>query len=993
MSKPIETRFLTPNSSNLPVSSMARKRIFLSESARSAHRISAHILSAVPLYLCTLLLATGCDESKGKMIEHSACDNISCGGHGLCLVNANQQPICMCTSGYKTPADNALDCVADDSLSSGNACEGVTCSAHGNCLLTTEGKSVCLCDTGYHISSENPLACIADITQPANACDGVTCSSHGSCLLSTDGQAVCLCDTGYHYADSSMISCAPDEEAANPCDSISCSDHGICLITVTGTPACLCHTGYHVNDAKITECIKDAEPENPCENTKCGEGVCIVTAENAAACLCNPGYHVTADNLTECIKDDEPVNPCQNGTESIDCGGNGVCVVMNENTAACLCHTGYHITSDNLTECTKDAEPDNPCESTNCGEGHCIVTAGNLAACLCNSGYHVTADNLAECIKDDEPKNPCESTYCGEGVCIVTANQDAACLCHSGYYITDGDPTRCIKDPEPPNPCNAINCHESTCIATSSGADGHDYTEECNSHGSCLLSTDGKAVCLCQTGYHHADGSMTFCDRDEAPVNPCENTKCGEGVCIVTAENAAACLCNPGYHVTTDNLTECIKDVEPENPCESTNCGEGICIVSSLGTAACLCNPGYHVTTDNLPECIKDAEPENPCKSTDCGGYGICIVTANDAAACLCNPGYHITAEHPDQCIKNESSCNEILCPQYAVCNTNGIEAWCECDANLHLVKDEDACVCDNDNGYYGTAGSCKRCEGKGYVWDPENVTCECDYASSYYDEFTETGAWYCKLCEGEGMLFDGDYCFCDNANRYYGKPGSCEICDNHRFIVDGECRTVDMISPWDIVYFGQYPQIYDEEADNWRYDPIEWIVLDVDIENTRLLLLSQYILDARSFHEVQTPINWYESTLYTWLSGGDGGTNPLGLWYGENSFVYMAFGGYFYSMNIPSIEEVRQYFTDEHDNNASRKAYATPYANTNATGSQSTSFSPMAWWLRSRGARDGAAAVIQSNGSISSGGYPVCQFDNGDRVILGVRPMMWLYL
>src|SRR5574344_1982782 len=63
-------------------------------------------------------------------------------------------------------------------------------------------------------------------------------------------------------------------------------------------------------------------------------------------------------------------------------------------------------------------------------------------------------------------------------------------------------------------------------------------------------------------------------------------------------------------------------------------------------------------------------------------------------------------------------------------------------------------------------------------------------------------------------------------------------------------------------VSFGNYYQ----ENENSK-DPIEWLVLDVDTENKKALLISRYALDSKPYHETLTSITWEECSLRKWLN------------------------------------------------------------------------------------------------------------------------------
>lgn len=71
-------------------------------------------------------------------------------------------------------------------------------------------------------------------------------------------------------------------------------------------------------------------------------------------------------------------------------------------------------------------------------------------------------------------------------------------------------------------------------------------------------------------------------------------------------------------------------------------------------------------------------------------------------------------------------------------------------------------------------------------------------------------------------------------------------------------------ISVGDIVTFGHYEQ--DNDLANGP-EPIEWIVLDYDETNHKVLLLSRYGLDTKPFNTGPTSTTWERCTLRSWMN------------------------------------------------------------------------------------------------------------------------------
>ena len=97
------------------------------------------------------------------------------------------------------------------------------------------------------------------------------------------------------------------------------------------------------------------------------------------------------------------------------------------------------------------------------------------------------------------------------------------------------------------------------------------------------------------------------CAPDEVAPNPCASVDCGgHGTCLVSGDNAAVCLCNSGYHATVDAPAQCVPDEVAPNPCASVDCGlGGVCVPDGL-TAVCVCGVGYTLIENH--KCISKAD-------------------------------------------------------------------------------------------------------------------------------------------------------------------------------------------------------------------------------------------------------------------------------------------------------------------------------------------------------------------------------------------------
>ncbi|MBQ8135945.1 MAG: hypothetical protein IJ174_00725 [Clostridia bacterium] len=67
-----------------------------------------------------------------------------------------------------------------------------------------------------------------------------------------------------------------------------------------------------------------------------------------------------------------------------------------------------------------------------------------------------------------------------------------------------------------------------------------------------------------------------------------------------------------------------------------------------------------------------------------------------------------------------------------------------------------------------------------------------------------------------------------------------------------------------DIVQMGCWPQSHS----GYDRTPIEWIVLDIDEENGRALLISRYLLEPVAYSDSLAPTTWETSDLRRWFNG-----------------------------------------------------------------------------------------------------------------------------
>lgn len=184
-----------------------------------------------------------------------------------------------------------------------------------------------------------------------------------------------------------------------------------------------------------------------------------------------------------------------------------------------------------------------------------------------------------------------------------------------------------------------------------------------------------------------------------------------------------------------------------------------------------------------------------------------------------------------------------------------------------------------------------------------------------------------------------------------------------------------------DVIKFGRYEQ--DGNTKNGD-EAIEWIVLEV--KEGKALIISKYILDARSFNNRYEDTTWEESSIRSWLNNTflssafnavESNIIALSNISNDKNSVYNTSSGNATRDRIflLSIAEFKQYFVEKGSWNCEWTAYALSKVD--------ICFGD--WWLRTSGdASNKASYVDEKDGIVYSGDFVLG--DDG-----GVRPAMWI--
>ena len=184
-------------------------------------------------------------------------------------------------------------------------------------------------------------------------------------------------------------------------------------------------------------------------------------------------------------------------------------------------------------------------------------------------------------------------------------------------------------------------------------------------------------------------------------------------------------------------------------------------------------------------------------------------------------------------------------------------------------------------------------------------------------------------------------------------------------------------------IEFGNYPQDKDGTE-----KPIEWIVMKN--EGNQVLLLSKYVLDAKSYNEEWEDVTWETSDIRQWLNNefyttafnkAEKAKIQTSLIKNEDNSEYGTNGGNDTEDKVflLSEKETETLFSNKEE----RIAKATEYAQ--KSGVYVNKEKAACWWLRSPGEDSDSAAEVYDGGWVGRNGDGV-YYNN-----VGVRPALYL--
>ncbi len=686
----------------------------------------------------------------------------------------------------------------------------------------------------------------------------------------------------------------------------------------------------------------------------CSGGSCQLTA-------CMDNHHI---NENTCEADSETA--C--GVEAKDCTADawwdgGDCI-----DGKCIpnaCKGDYHLAQNELGK--NWCEPNN---DLNCGEHGLECTGGQqcvggrcLGNTICDGVLRNTLIELDHC---GDCSHRCDdSLICDQGQCKL-GNGTAYC---SGTKVTMGTIDRCSSCTD--KCADGKICQNNACVAGAgmtycSGATidtriNIDHCGDCNHKcGEGLICSEG--TCKAGNGLMYCHDVKITSTNDSANCSGCDNlcpigSRCGTNSGVVTCiEGIGSTYCNGVSRNTSNdsaNCGQCGKMCSVGEICQS-----GVC---TTGTASTYCNGVSRNTSNDSTNC---GQCEKVCGVGEICSNGVCITGTGST---YCDGVSRNTSDDSANCGQCGKMCSVGEICQSGVCTAGTGTTYCD-GVSRNTSNDSTNC------------GQCKKVCDVGEICS--NGVCTIG-----------TGSTYCDGTLVNTRIDKANCAQCGNA------------CASEEYCISATCTTTGTIT------FGNYYQ-----SNATTKEPIQWRILEIDSVNHKMLLLSEYVLDAQAYHRSLTSITWANSSLRTWLNvtfmaaafnateqasiqtthldnpnnhGTEGGVATddkvflLGLSdiYGEN---------YNYSAG-------NWYFNNDNDRRAmatwyavvKRGASALVYNNDNSTLCNKTNFQlnkcSVAWWLRSPNNIEGTAVCVDGVGSMDN---ELCDVDF---VNIGVRPALWV--
>lgn len=394
----------------------------------------------------------------------------------------------------------------------------------------------------------------------------------------------------------------------------------------------------------------------------------------------------------------------------------------------------------------------------------------------------------------------------------------------------------------------------------------------------------------------------------------------------------------------------------------------------------------------------------------------------NIKAYCENDPFVFISYPHDDSVLVL-SIISTMQDRAYRVWYDEGIAPAAEYEADIFRRMQESACVIFFISSHFFSSAWCKKEMDRCIKYKKDFLLIFLEGQEppkSYLEDlgFAQNGE-NAELIDSKQHVFWSGY---RSKFRFYEKLEEWEMLSKCREAVDKrpiskifdnfggiKQKTDTSLQFSDCITFGRYPTgVNAEMAD------IIWRVIAV--EENRVLLFSEYLLDARHFHEKEEEVCWESCDLQKWLNSEfyDQAFNEeekkdilISKVSTRSNQVYGTECGP--EVESPvfllSAEEVYLYFTENPGSFYYQTdkfqtvgqasfllARYTEYAGTRTcyTNNERAPLSGW-WWLRTSGEKKTMSALISSTPQLNMGGVSVKFPPNGPKPAGGVRPAIWI--
>lgn len=724
----------------------------------------------------------------------------SCGGDGYyydvalnqCLYNeCGPTGINVATStGY-----NCFDCYLDVPQKIAKRADGVTITSD-QCVSCQDNakptrSNVCVCNEGYKMNYANE--CVkcdnliegdywrnnlkrcekCPITLYTTGTECKFCGEHAGVDPLDQSKCACLpafANAGYNImVDKSCKKCNAElGEVYNP-DTMMCED---------------CSPNTYVDNGECKICDTNSSPDLG-DRTKCLCDEGFFKAQDGLCYTCSGVDRYWDDDKKECIR-------CTDGAFV----KNGMCVRCGLNSVRRI---GTDICDLDPTA-VGDRNPD---------FFHLSANGLNYKYCDETRRYYwnPTNDMCSQCrttqiVKDGE----CASCPANEEPSIMDYTQ---CLCKDGYSRFEGvcvnpeDSPVCELDEyykietftnERPTRTNVIE-EFTTHMNNSNVIENFEGIVKCLKCPASNIANEAGDACVCDTGsgYFGETGKCIACKGDNqiysSRLNACLVCEGGSQ----PNEDKSSCVCNY-YNNTVPEVNENSRKVRCV--CETSNFYFGDPL-SSQGCQYCGGNDEYWDNRSNA--CIRCGHTtglKRDRSGCECLKRFGTIMTYDswNGMTCACDSNNHFYGDVSigNSCQRCSPSNNQywdlwsnrcVQCGQGAIATPAG----CECEFPYTTLDNNNNCVCDSNQGYYGRPDNCQMCRSEGSndrFWDPHlnNGTCvTCGYGA-------QVDSWG-KRCEcrsnvGVGAKIEiapNTYiCECNSNQFFFGDiegPRGCVEC------------------------------------------------------------------------------------------------------------------------------------------------------------------------------------------------------------------------